>query len=414
MTRLNRGAARVSVVWMITVLVLFFASLGFAFVATSDLNAQQKAREAAIAEKETAIARFDNEASTARATAQNVGWFDAASADPRTNVEAMAASVETFKDAFGITEASAKTLESVLAPAMNAYKSVNDELILRRNRITTLEGELSQARKTVADVTKAKDDELNTLRQQLTDLGEKYQRNEQDASRRLAASQAQVNELDAAKRDIEREKDDAMKAAEKERKGLVGRIRSMSHDLSFLKEPDRPDGEVTAVSGTLPLAWINLGANHRLARGTTFDIVSATPGRERFKGQCRVTELRPTSAKVELVGIVDAYDPIVAGDLIINPLYTSQGVRQAVLAGRFSSPSEAQLIALLDRIGIEVQPELDVDTDYLIVGSAVFTDEDGETLDEPKQPKELDVYREAEAKGINIVTVDQLRGYFVF
>ena len=66
-------------------------------------------------------------------------------------------------------------------------------------------------------------------------------------------------------------------------------------------------------------------------------------------------------------------------------------------------------------MGIEVQDEVTVETDYLIVGAPVYTDEDGEPLDEPKAPEELDIYREAEGKsGILTISVDDLRSYFVF
>ena len=54
MLRSNRGAARVSVMWIIVAGVLFLAGVGFAFVASSDLAKAQEDAQAA----RTAAATF--------------------------------------------------------------------------------------------------------------------------------------------------------------------------------------------------------------------------------------------------------------------------------------------------------------------------------------------------------------------
>jgi hypothetical protein len=290
---------------------------------------------------------------------------------------------------------------------------VSQELEVERNAKTTAQEELKQVRQTLNSVTQQKDQEIARLNQQVTDEAGKYTRNEQDVSKRLAAAQAQVTELDRTVRTIRDEKDQAARESEKERSNLVARMDALTSDLAIQKQPDLPDGEIITVSDKLPLAWIDIGANDRLARGTRFRIQSAGP-RPIQKGWAQVTRLEPGTAEVELFD-VDVYSPVVAGDVILNPVYARTGERHAVLAGRFSNPSVAELTALLARMGIVVQSEIDLETDYLIVGNAIYTDEDGEPLDEPLQPTELEVYRQAEGQGgINIVPLSRLRGYFVF
>ena len=66
----------------------------------------------------------------------------------------------------------------------------------------------------------------------------------------------------------------------------------------------------------------------------------------------------------------------------------------------------------LNDMGVTVQDKLDARTDYLIVGSEVYVDEDGEPYEEPRQPSDMAVYKEAEAKGVGIVPLKDIREYF--
>ncbi|MFT5284944.1 MAG: hypothetical protein ACI8TQ_001104 [Planctomycetota bacterium] len=414
MNRSTRGAARISIVWMIASMVLFFVSLAFAFVATSDLTSERARKVSAIDNETASVARFTAEADVARAQAEAVGWFDAGAANPRINLGALAESQETFKDSFGITDKSPKTLQDLLAPAMTAHKTVTDALGVQRARVKTLEGELDQARRNVSAITQSKDTELASLRQQLKDESEKFQRDQQDAARRLATAQEQATEFHDEKLQAERDSQVAVEALNKDLESANARSAALARTLALPKEMDKLDGEVLRTSSSLPLGWINIGANDRLATGTVFDVLAGSAGEPRLKARCRVTELQPKMARVEFFDVVNEYDPVVSGDTLDNKLFVPGGQRNAVLAGRFSSPSEAELVAMLDRIGITVQKGLQLDTHYLIVGSAVFEDEDGEPLDEPRQPYELNIYREAESKHVSIISIADLRGYFVF
>lgn len=412
MTRSIRGAARVSVVWMISTLVLFFVALGFAFVATSDLSRAEAAQAAAEQEQADAVARFDSEAEAARERARAIGWYDKESADPRINLDAVQTSLEGIKDE--LNNESIQTVADVFKPAMDAIQVVQDENAQLRSRITTLEGELTQARATLSTVTTQKDSELADLRQQLSDEQQKYQRNESESTRRNSELAAEKDEALAAVDAAERDKEEALREAAREKSSLAQRLDKLRTELALPTSQDSYDGKILAVSDLYPIAWIDVGANHRLARGTVFEVRSGTPGDHRLKARARVVELKPESAKVEIFDEQFEYFPVAAGDELWNDVYTRGGDRKAVLAGRFSAPSEAELTALLARIGIEVEPRLTVDTHYLIVGSAVFVDEDGEPLDEPRDPSELDVYRQAEAAGVTIVSMSRLRDFFVF
>ena len=86
----------------------------------------------------------------------------------------------------------------------------------------------------------------------------------------------------------------------------------------------------------------------------------------------------------------------------------------AVLIGRFSGAlSEESLRALLKSMNISVTKSIEKTTDFLIVGGEMYTDpENGQPLETPVQPSDLPIFKEAQAEGVQIVALKELRQYF--
>ena len=103
-----------------------------------------------------------------------------------------------------------------------------------------------------------------------------------------------------------------------------------------------------------------------------------------------------------------------AGDVIVNPLFDPTGERNAVLAGRFSGQfNRREIELLLKRMSINVQESMDLTTHFLIVGSEMWNDpETNEPLDEPIQPSELPVYKDAVGLGVQVIPVQNIREFF--
>ena len=60
-----------------------------------------------------------------------------------------------------------------------------------------------------------------------------------------------------------------------------------------------------------------------------------------------------------------------------------------------------------------VQPKLELTTHFLIVGSALYRDpETNEPLEEPLEPSELAAYKDAEALGVQIIPLQDIREFF--
>jgi hypothetical protein len=194
------------------------------------------------------------------------------------------------------------------------------------------------------------------------------------------------------------------------------RNKQLSDDTRLLRAPfsDQPDGSVLEVSERLGTGWIDKGANQRIVRGMRFQVKSGRQGDNRLKAWADVTNVKANSAEVQLSGVVDRYDPVVAGDLIVNPIYDPTAERNAVLVGRFSGAyNEKDLTAMLARMGIKVQSKVDLTTHFLIVGSELWNDpETSEPLEEPIQPSDLAAYKEAESQGVQIIPLQDIRDYF--
>ena len=229
----------------------------------------------------------------------------------------------------------------------------------------------------------------------------------------MASVTSDRNARDSELRNVRGELDDRAREYEELKQKDATRFNQLSKVLAFTKEPEKPDGVILATSKELSLGWINLGRVNRLKRGMRFEVISGDPTLDTVKGMVEVTNVDERQAEVRIIDVVDPFYPVVAFDEIRNPLFDPTGERNAVLIGRFSGTyNEKDLRLLLDEIGINVQKRVDSDTAYLIVGQELYQDENGEPYEEPVQPSELPEYKEAQAKGVQIVSINDVRGFF--
>jgi len=407
MKRSNRGAARISAVWMISVGVLFLAALAFGFIAQSDLTAATDKVETARVAKVEAEARFETVNEVKRDVSVALGWYDRESADPSADAIAASQALE------GPTE---PDFETALPKVTAAYNQRGRKISELETRIQTLENENTSVRSTTAQVQADKDQVITTLNQQLADEQQNAAQRQSELEDRLSTAQDQLSERDSELRRVRTDMVSAAREYDSEKRVFQTRIAALSDTVKFTKEPfaSAADGKIIEVSRSLPVGWIDIGANNRLTRGTRFRVESNTPGNARFKAWAEVTNVEEGRAEVVFSGQVDQFDPVVRGDIVINPLFDPTGGRNAVLACRFSGEyNRKDLESLLGRMGIHVQPKLELTTHFLIVGSALYRDpETNEPLEEAMEPSELPVYKDAEALNVQIIPLQDIREFF--
>lgn len=414
MHRSRRGAARVNIVWMVVVVVAFFIAIGLAFVFSDDAATKSDIATKAVADKEAAESSLQDEREAYRKLSELVGYYDREAAAARSQPNSVQGGLEQFKSSFGSTMGpDVKDFETALQRAIPAYRAQAVKITELQGTIEQLRKENEQKNRAQTDLAQTKDKQIDELRKQLADAEQAARTRQGELEQEVASVRSTLGstetDLTKARGDLEQQ---ARAARDKELEYQT-RLKEMSTKLSFLREPERPDGRLLAVSKNLSLGWIDLGKQNRLFAGMSFRIVDGTPGSTKVKGWAEVQNVQDDMAEVMITGRTDEFDPPVPGDVVFNPLYDPIGGRNAVLLGRFSGTyNEKELQALLDEIDVHVQPKLDKTTDYLIVGSELYNDEEGEPLEEPMQPSDMATYKEAEAMGVQIVPLKQVRDYF--
>ncbi|MFT5052321.1 MAG: hypothetical protein ACI8QZ_003754 [Chlamydiales bacterium] len=411
--RSQRGAARISAVWMIGVIVLFFVAMAFGYISQQDLTNAEARLAGAVASEADSVARADVEAKRSLDITKVLGFAPKDEIGARANLTAAAEGFGALKATFSDIDDSVTTFAETVPLVVAQYAAKGREIETLNSQISTLRSERDAARSSLNDVTAAKDGEIRDLQSQLTDATNAARDMQTELEERVASVTADRNDRDNQLRSARGELQDSQRDLYEEQQAATSRFKQLSKLLAFTKEPSKPDGVILAASNDLGLAWINLGRVNRLKRGMRFDVVSGQANSDTHKGVIEVTQVDDTRAEVRMIDVTDPFDPIVTDDQIVNPLYDPTGVRNAVLIGRFSARyNEKELRLLLDEIGVAVQKRIDNDSAYLIVGEALYQDENGEAYEEPVQPSELPEYKQAQAKGVQIVSIRELESFF--
>lgn len=416
MVRSNAGKARISIVWMITVGVLFLVAVAFAFITQGDLTTEKSNVVAANAQVAAMTTQVAAEAKLRQDLSTVLGWYDRTSADPSSKPEEARKALEDLKGTFPDLGAAEKDFESSLPKILAAFNERGRKHAELETRIKGLESELAAAQAAAAQIGTDKDKTIADLRGQMADEQKNAEERVKELEGRLEQARTQVSERDSELRKVredaglEKRKFDQQKAVD------TARIAQLSDVTKFAEDPfwREPDGRILEVSERLGTGWIDIGANQRVVRGIVFEVRSGRPGETAVKALAEVTAVKANSAEVLFSSVVDRFSPPVAGDVIANRLYDPVGGRNAVLAGRFTGTfNETDLTTLLGRMGITVQPKVDATTHFLIVGSELWNDpETGEPLAEPLQPSDLAVFKNAEALGVQIVPLQDIREHF--
>jgi len=413
--RSQRGAARVSAAWMIVVIVLFFVSLGFAYVSNQEAVTSETAAKGALEAQATAEADLDVELKKTRAISLILGFYNREALGTNSDLTTAGDGLDSLRAVINMPEA-VQDYEKAIQPVIDALRQKDTEISNLKTQLANTEGRLGAAEQANRDISSDLQSKISKASQDYSDLeqqsGDEKTRLEND----IAQLRSTVNQLNS---DLISEKgtnDDLQATAQRDASAATTRAAALNRQLKVMKEEPGPDGEVLAVSRVLMTGWINRGAADRVSRGMVFEVRTGNPNPARqglTKGWAEVMNVEEHRSQVRIFNEADSHDPIGARDMIFNPVFDPNGERFAVLVGRFSGAyNGAEVRALLESVGITVQDKLDLTTNYLIVGGPLFVDADGEPSEEPIQPSELAEYQNAQAQGVYTISINDLRQYF--
>jgi hypothetical protein len=414
--RSKRGAARVGAIWLIFAIVLFLVALFFAYDANKAASMAQEAEVTAKAATVVAEKRNGELLTELLDLSRVVGYYNREDMSSRSDIDAAKKGLQDFKDAFATAGmgASTTTFENAWPLAAQAWRDENTKLRAATSTVTDLRNELAGQKTAVASVTSTKDAVIAKAGSDLQDAQSAADTERGSLEGTIASLRQNVNDIDSESKQKESQIDALNREKEAAAQEATTRMAILTEQLKFIKEPPGPDGAILDTSQALGIAFIDRGAKDRVTRGMGFLVESGNPASSRIKGRVVVTEVYEGMSKVAITELADQYDPIVQGDLISNPLYDAAGGRNAVLAGRFSGTwNEKELQLLLEDIGIHVQPKLDKATTYLIVGEPLFVDPETDELKEDPIPvSDLSIYKDAQAQGVHIVHISDIRQFF--
>jgi len=413
MTRSRRGAARVSITWMIVVLIAFFAALAMIFVFDGEVEKARAATSAAEQKEQTAISQLQEEREFSRSLSQVLGFYDKEAASERSDSSSATEGLTQFKDGFNVTEASVADFQTMFQRAVTERNNLTRTISDLNQQVSSLQADIDVRAQNLTTMTADKDAEIRRLTQQLNDANQAAADRQNELEAEVASVRSTLASTEGELSTSKGETDDALRAGKEREAEFTTRLENVTRKLEWEREPERPDGKLLSVSEALGLAWIDLGKNNRLYGGMRFRIVDGRAGDGTVKAWCEVLKVEDDMSEVKIFNVRDSYDPPTAGDIVYNPVYDPTGLRNAVLIGRFSGTyNEKELRAVLDGINIHVQEKVDKTTDYLIVGAELYVDDEGEPLEDPLQPSDLPAYKEAEAMGVRIVPIKLVTDYF--
>lgn len=283
-----------------------------------------------------------------------------------------------------------------------AMMDMKDHLESFQTQLKNARNAVDEARGATTQVQTDKDREIADLRQRMQDTN-------QNLESRISDLRDTKTRLEDRLQTAEEEKAAVVEESEQKEQEYKNRILALEGSLRRLKvqiEIDRaptPDGQVLAASSSTGVAVINRGKQDNLKPGTVFQAYNFSKGNvKRMKGVLKVLDVFDASAKCAIVEMNPA-DPIVEGDLIENTLYNPGKTLHFYILGNLRKYGTSEAKMVLERLGNKVDDQIDVLTDYVILGEKE-NPTDSELMDTPE-------YKKAVELGVKIITEKELEAF---
>ncbi len=157
---------------------------------------------------------------------------------------------------------------------------------------------------------------------------------------------------------------------------------------------DEVDGRVLLVNLQENYVMLDLGRRDRVRKGMRFNVVGMLKGVLPIeKGEVEIREVYREISYARILSMKDKENPIADGDGVSNKVYSRSEKLVFVLVGRLKSFNRAEFVRFVEERGDVVGNRIDINTDYLIVGTGVEGN--------PEEQKMIDMAREL---GIKIIT----------
>jgi len=372
----NRGAAQVSLMWIIAFAVIMFLSLGFGFIQNDQLTLMTQRVETSDAVATDLKAQLAELRLTRAADYQHLGFGD--TEGKNVSVEAIDRQVAEYVTRFGLDETNVTKIEHVAAPVIAKYESEVSTNESKQVEIDGLRNSIREKDAAAKTVQRERDMTINNLRTEKEDMRNSKDNQISDLERQRDGLRDQMRDLQGEITDLRDLNDQQARDSRKSLAHLTQRNDILSGRLNIVeRRADANDGSVLAVGPEN--VWIDLGHNQRLASGMEFEVRNANTNR--VKGRVRVVAVEAKKSRATILTTADKYDPIRANDVLVNAVFDpSRKLIVSLLGAGFGLYNKNDMRSKLEAIGIEVREGVSVETDFLLLGTAFFDEDTGEVM----------------------------------
>jgi hypothetical protein len=262
-----------------------------------------------------------------------------------------------------------KARDEAVASLEQAKKDAAGQIGVLTNQLTELRTQLDQASANVQTMTQTKDAELQQTAGNVNAKLAETQQNLDKANVQIAQLKGQLDDKD------------------KELKKVQGKLAEIRPDVN--KPVTRQaDGHIVRVA-TGGVCYIDLGAGDQVIPGMTFEVYDRNEGipavpadpindtaMPKGKGSIEVVRVGGTSSECRIVNQVPN-QAFTEGDLAANLVYDRNTKNKFLVYGSFDlartgklNPNDTEVVKrLITQWGGEVVPDINVDTDFVVLGA---------------------------------------------
>ena len=303
-----------------------------------------------------------------------------------------------------------------LIPLIEALiEDVNNTTTLQTKTQTLLDDKLKE----LDDVNKSNFEAQQTLlaeKAQLTQDVEKAQQDYQNLKDSLSQSTSEQirsltdekDSLTADKEDLEKKlalKEAELAEAQQEIERAKAEVAKIVPGPEQAALAYKPDGTIIMVDNEAKIVHLNIGINDHVYRGLTFTVYdrgTAIPPDGKGKAEIKVFDIAPSYSSARITNS-EISQPILIGDIVANLIWDSSKPNVFVIGGdfdlngdgRYDYDAAQQIAALIERWGGKVDPNVTIDTDFVVLGQSPPTTEMPTPEEQRLDPTALQRYQVA-------------------
>ena len=279
------------------------------------------------------------------------------------------------------------SLEKIINAFTKHIYQLEKEIDLLKKNIETAEINISNTKMAKREIEKKLtpildslkdkiDDENKRFNSKLSKLEQLYEQNKSDQKLVIGKSNKLAKSIVEEKQKFEKEikektgKIKELQAAKYGRTVYSAILKQKDKHKEFQPANAKIDGEIVFTDPKSQIVYISLGNESNLIPGLKFDVYrKGNKAKKNYIGTIEVQKIMNEVSCAKVIVLENELDPIVRGDLIINPVLNKDMPIYFAFAGNFAKISKEKAAELISKIGGKVENKITSKTRFVVIGS---------------------------------------------